>query len=113
MCVCVHVCGNACVSMCESVYVYCCPWKAERKKKTRRERKKMKVSGTAQELRNLTFLVTCSYVLSQHNWKGCLGISDLRPKGPHTHTTNKQKNSVTQHLNTYSGNTIKFSQKST
>lgn len=49
-----------------------------------REIKKMpSISGTAQEIGNLNFLVTYFYILSQYDSEDYLGTSDLRPKGPY------------------------------
>ena len=41
------------------------------------------ISGTAQEIGNLNFLVTYFYILSQYDSENYLGTSDLRPKGPY------------------------------
>ena len=54
-----------------------------KKKERERDKKMPSVSGIAQEIRNLNFLVTYFYILSQYDSEDYLGTSDLRPKGPY------------------------------
>ena len=49
----------------------------------KRDKKMPSISGTAQEIGNLNFLVTYFYILSQYDSENYLGTSDLRPKGPY------------------------------